>query len=285
MRRKSDEPIEATEAMSSARDIISKWKLQLLPSSAYAVAYTAARASIGFAFESQRGAHSFDSDRRVDFWTRPNSLAFVPRGCDVTSESERGGEYLTFTVPAELLPDRGEQMRFNHAISADAIKAAFHLRKALLSAEPQDTLATEAQLYALLDVVEQVQAGAYEDPPSAASMTDTRLKRVEEFVEDHLARQMSMSDLAACVDLSAGFFNRAFKGATGKTPHDYVVERRMARARKLLGAPHSTLSQIAYTCGFSSHAHMSSTFKKRLGVTPTQLMTRQVYPAPARSTV
>ncbi|KZL26161.1 helix-turn-helix domain-containing protein [Pseudovibrio sp. Ad37] len=116
-------------------------------------------------------------------------------------------------------------------------------------------------------------------------MTDTRLKRVEEFVEDHLARQMSMSDLAACVDLSAGFFNRAFKGATGKTPHDYVVERRVARARKLLGAPHSTLSQVAYACGFSSHAHMSSTFKKRLGVTPTQFMMRQVYPAPARSTV
>ncbi|SFU04287.1 transcriptional regulator, AraC family [Pseudovibrio denitrificans] len=258
--------------MNLRRDIISKWKVQLLPSSAYAVSYTAPQASVGFAFESQRGVHSFNSDRRVDFWTRPNSLAFVPEGCAVTSESERGGEYLTFTVPEEYLRTDENALRFNHAISKEAIVAAYELRKALLVGELSDALELEAQLLALLDVVDQVQAGSLYEPPASASMTEARLKRVEELVEAQLSEQISISDLAGCVELSSGFFNRAFKAATGKTPHDYVVERRVARARRLLAKSQKNLSDVAYACGFSSHAHMSSTFKKRLGVTPSQLM-------------
>jgi hypothetical protein len=48
-----------------------------------------------FAFESQAGTHAFATDRITDFRTRPNSLAYVPKGCDVVSRSPEGGEYLT----------------------------------------------------------------------------------------------------------------------------------------------------------------------------------------------
>ncbi|GHB42919.1 hypothetical protein GCM10007094_35320 [Pseudovibrio japonicus] len=258
--------------MSSASEIIGKWKLQLLPSSAYCVAYTAPQASVGFAFESQRGVHSFDSDRRVDFWTHPNSLAFVPEGCNVRSESDRGGEYLTFTVPAEHVRTDENALRFNHAVSPTAIAAAYQLRKSLISGELADGLFLETQLFALLNVVEQVHAGAYEVPQSGASMTPARLRRIEDYVEAQLDKTISIDDLAKCVDLSAGFFNRSFKAATGKTPHEYVVERRVARARLHLSTSRKSLSDIALACGFSSHAHMSTTLRKRLDVTPSQLI-------------
>lgn len=265
------EALEINETMSSGPDIISKWKLQLLPSSAYCVAYTAAQASVGFAFESQRGAHSFDSDRRVDFWTHPNSLAFVPEGCGVTSESDRGGEYLTFAVPQEHERIDEGAIRFNHAVSPTAIAAADQLRKSLISGDLSDGLLLETQLLDMLNVVDQVHTDAHKTSPSAASMTPSRLKRIEDYVEAQLGESIAIDDLAQCVDLSAGFFNRAFKAATGKTPYDYVVERRVARARLHLGISRESLSDIALACGFSSHAHMSSTLRKRLGVTPSQL--------------
>ncbi len=209
---------------------------------------------MGFAFESQRGVHAFDSDRRVDFWTHPNSLAFVPEGCGVTSESERGGEYLTFAVPQEYECIERNATRFNHVVSPTAIAAAYELRKLLISGNLSEDLLLETHLFAMLNVVEQVQTGAHEVPPSSTSMTPTRLQRIEDYVEARLGETISIDDLAQCVDLSAGFFNRAFKAATGKTPHDYVVERRVARARLHLSSSRDSLSHIALACGFSSHA-------------------------------
>jgi AraC family transcriptional regulator len=62
-------------------------RIELLPRMAYDVAYTPEAAVIGFAFESQAGTHAFATDRITDFRTRPNSLAYVPKGCDVVSRS------------------------------------------------------------------------------------------------------------------------------------------------------------------------------------------------------
>jgi AraC family transcriptional regulator len=80
-----------------------------------------------------------------------------------------------------------------------------------------------------------------------------------------------VQDLADALGLSAGFFCRAFSAAVGKAPHDYVIDRRVARARRLLLDPELDLSAIAQASGFASHAHMTATFRKRLGVAPSEL--------------
>ena len=71
--------------------------------------------------------------------------------------------------------------------------------------------------------------------------------------------------------LSSGFFCRAFSAAVGKPPHDYIIDRRVSRARTLLQNATLDLSAIALESGFASHAHMTATFRKRLGLTPSQL--------------
>jgi AraC-like DNA-binding protein len=53
---------------------------------------------------------------------------------------------------------------------------------------------------------------------------------------------------------------RAFKAATGKTLHRFVLERRIERAKQMLQQDHSTLADIAYACGFCSQAHLTSVF-------------------------
>jgi len=88
------------------------------------------------------------------------------------------------------------------------------------------------------------------------------------FVEDHLDRELSLSELASLMGYSPDHFSRLFKAAFEITPYQYVLERRVARAKQLLRARAHSLAEVALACGFSSQAHLCVTFKTRVGVTP-----------------
>jgi AraC family transcriptional regulator len=102
-------------------------------------------------------------------------------------------------------------------------------------------------------------------------MTPRRLRRVEDLIEARLDTKMTVQSLADELELSSGFFCRAFHAAVGKAPHDYIIDRRVSRARTLLRNRSLGLSAVAHASGFSSHAHMTATFRKRLGVAPGEL--------------
>jgi AraC family transcriptional regulator len=77
-----------------------EYRIELLPRAPYEVRYTPDTSVTGFAFETQTGVHSFASSRERAFRTRPNSLAYIPAGCDAVSRSNTGGEYLSlFQIP------------------------------------------------------------------------------------------------------------------------------------------------------------------------------------------
>jgi AraC family transcriptional regulator len=102
-------------------------------------------------------------------------------------------------------------------------------------------------------------------------MTTRRLKEVDELIDARLDDKLTVQDLATAVGLSTGFFSRAFKVAVGKTPYEYIIDRRISRARTLCKLVQLSLSDIALASGFTSHAHMTATFRSRLGVTPSHL--------------
>ena len=93
-------------------------------------------------------------------------------------------------------------------------------------------------------------------------------QRLEEFVEAYLDENITLTALAVTQDMDVFAFSRAFKAQTGKSPGQFLIERRIERACRLLTTTHETLADIAYACGFSSQAHMTSTFTKHLGISP-----------------
>lgn len=97
-----------------------------------------------------------------------------------------------------------------------------------------------------------------------------RLRRVLTAIEDGLADGVRVSQLAAMTNLSRAHFSRAFEQATGLSPRQFLQERRLARARALIAAGAPDLAAVAAESGFSSHAHMASAFRKRLGVSPSR---------------
>ncbi|HEV2674701.1 MAG TPA: AraC family transcriptional regulator [Aliidongia sp.] len=241
-------------------------RVELLPAAPYDVAYTPQTPVIGFAFETQTGAHAFASDRMSPFRTRPNSLAYVPAGCEVASRSRAGGEYLAIRHLSGADPPR----RFNDHIDPAAVAAAYALRRLILMGQAADPLEIERELARLHEVVSGILTRPGSGARAAGWITPRRLRLVEDLVEARLDGSLPVHEMAASLGLSPGFFNRAFKAAVGKTPHDYVIDRRVARARKLLDTS-AGLAEIAAACGFASHAHMTTQLRRRLGVPPRAL--------------
>jgi AraC family transcriptional regulator len=254
--------------MQSIAHSAGSWRAELLPRTAYCAAFTPGLPSIGFAFDGQAGVHAFASDRRSDFRTRPNSLAYVPPGCDVYSRSDHGGEYLKVTFTPEPDAPWLYARRFNDVVDAAAIDAAQLLRRQLL-ARDLDRLQCERAVNAL----EQRTAHVLGDiaPAARGWMTPHRLKLIDELIEARLDAKLTVGELAGALKLSTGFFCRAFRAAIGKAPHDYIIDRRLSRARALLQDASLDLGTVAQASGFASHAHMTATFRHRLGVTPSRL--------------
>jgi AraC family transcriptional regulator len=246
----------------------------LLPRAPYEARYTPCTAMIGFAFEAQAGMHAFASDREASFRTRPNSLAYVPAGCDVMSRSAAGGEYLTVRLVAGSIPASPTERRFSDHIDSAAIAAAQNLRRMLLTGQSADVLQFEAETAQLRDAAWRVAAGRATQAPAARWMTVRRLRLVDELIEAKLESSLTVGELAAALGPSSGFFRRAFKAAVGKAPHHYIIDRRLSRARELLRTGNHGLAEIAAACGFASHAHMTALFRRRLGVTPNSLRGR-----------
>ena len=94
------------------------------------------------------------------------------------------------------------------------------------------------------------------------------LSRVLDFIGDCLADDLSLDDLAATVALSPYHFSRLFKQSTGQSPHQYVLARRVEKAKDLLRAGRLTVGEVAQAVGFYDHAHFIRHFKKATGLTP-----------------
>jgi len=96
-----------------------------------------------------------------------------------------------------------------------------------------------------------------------------RLNRVIEYVEANLDREMALADLAQTAGMSAHYFSELFRQSVHVSPHQYVLRRRIARARNLLNDPKITIFEAAVRTGFSDQSHFTKVFRRVAGVTPT----------------
>lgn len=135
------------------------------------------------------------------------------------------------------------------------------------ASQPQRDLWAQLLVERLLRIDPSIQGRI--KPPRQRDMSPERLAKLQEKIEAELDTPLALDQLAAVVGFERFHFARAFKAATGQSPHQYILDRRVARARQLLeGKEIFSLAEVAYTVGFSSQAHMTDVFRKRLGVTP-----------------
>jgi AraC family transcriptional regulator len=91
---------------------------------------------------------------------------------------------------------------------------------------------------------------------------------VQDMMRDRLHGDIAIKDLARACSLSESAFLRAFRETTGKTPHQFLIQERVEKARDLLAFSSLTLSEIAAACGFADQSHFSRIFSRIVGTAP-----------------
>jgi AraC family transcriptional regulator len=100
-------------------------------------------------------------------------------------------------------------------------------------------------------------------------LTGRMLRILSDEIETKLSDDISVARLAEKIGLSEAHFARAFKQATGQSPHQFVLTRRLERARRRLADTEDGLSIIAAECGFSDQAHLARQFRSSFGISPS----------------
>lgn len=95
-----------------------------------------------------------------------------------------------------------------------------------------------------------------------------QLNQVLDYIDAGLAGEMKLADLAGLLGMSPFHFGRMFKQSMGISPHQYVIQQRIERAKHLLKHSDQAIIDIALECGFTSHSHLSKQFRKVMGITP-----------------
>ena len=109
-----------------------------------------------------------------------------------------------------------------------------------------------------------------EQTPAAAkgSLTGRQLKRILAFIEENLDKDLSLAGIAAVAGVSPSHCKITFRSAMGVPLHQYVIQRRVDRARILLSESELAISQVALQTGFAHQSHLARHMKRMLGYTP-----------------
>ena len=106
-------------------------------------------------------------------------------------------------------------------------------------------------------------------PTRSIGLDRVTLKSVSTYIEEHLAEDLSLSELAAVAALSPYHFARLFKASTSYSPHQYVIQRRVERAKFFLSTTNCSLTAIEHADGFAHESHLALHFKRLTGLLPS----------------
>ena len=126
-----------------------------------------------------------------------------------------------------------------------------------------------AQLFASY-IVENYITAAAENPDFHSGLPIWRLRKVEDYVHEQLAEEISVETLAGLVELSPFHFSRVFRQATGLSPLQFVTRERITRAQQLIRETSRSLIEVALEVGYTSPSHFTKVFRRMTGVTPTE---------------
>jgi AraC family transcriptional regulator len=103
------------------------------------------------------------------------------------------------------------------------------------------------------------------------SLAHNQIQQAIDYIHAHLDRDLSLAELASVVNISPTYFASLFKQAMGISPHQYVIQQRVEKAKLMLKKTDLAIADIALQVGFSSQSHLTQQFKRVTGMTPKQI--------------
>lgn len=145
------------------------------------------------------------------------------------------------------------------------------LKAQIGSNNPGDRMYGDALSGLLAHEVIRLQGVDHAAKPSArGGLAVWQQRRVLDFMEEHLAENITLEEMAGLVQLSPYHFLRSFKQSFGEPPHRYWTRRRIERAKALLANPRAPITEIAFDVGYGGTSAFSASFRRLTGLTPTE---------------
>lgn len=92
----------------------------------------------------------------------------------------------------------------------------------------------------------------------------------KKYIEKNYKRNLSTADIAAAAGLSESRFRYLFGSTYGISPHKYLIQVRIAAAKRMLWDTDNSISRVAEECGFGCQQYLNDVFRKNVGLTPRQ---------------
>jgi len=111
-------------------------------------------------------------------------------------------------------------------------------------------------------------------PSAAGKLSQGKLNLVVGYIQDHLNLNIGLTELSEMVQLSPDHFRKLFKQSTGLSPHKYLLQCRIERAKQLLANEQLAIAEIGQRVGFFDQSHFTNTFRRHTNYTPRQYRLR-----------
>ena len=212
------------------------------------------------------------------FYTRGDT-EILPAGADGVWVDEDPATLLRLTMTPAFLRSTAEGLDIDpdrlaltprFALRDPRIEhIAWALEAEFASGRPEERLYVESLATALAaHVLRQYGVAA---AARGQGLSKSQQRRVLDYIEAHLDTALGLAELAAIAGLGISHFKALFKHSLGSSVHQYVVRRRVERARDLLLAGNRPIAEVALEAGFAHQSHMAQWLQRLLGVTPSEL--------------
>lgn len=230
------------------------------------------------------GAH-YD-DKTYSAWSAPGNFSLLPPQGDAGWTSNAAGQVYHLFLSPRLFEVAAAEFNSGDPARA-AVPFLFNLRDPLAE---QICWALRHELYApgpvsrlyvetlaqslVLHLLHTLSAGRMRSGAQRARPVSAGISRTIDYIEAHIASSIGLVELAAIAHVSPSTLARQFKHVTGLAPHQYLLRRRIERARQLLQAGQLTVAEVAQAVGFADQSHLSRHLQRAFGLTARELLPR-----------
>lgn len=219
----------------------------------------------------------FDGMKYAASGNRDLRASYLPEGAGAWMEFNPAARGLTIRIPPGLmagyLDQAGSSANLNPLMFGSnpaLIGLITMLDLSIVRPAPAQDVAVDQLMRSIALILGGVDPNGLAANNRRIVLTANRVRRVIDFIEDHLQERLTLDAIADVVGLSPFHFARAFKEATGVSPYRHVCDRRLLKAQRLLLSGNDSIGDVAQACGFGSLPHFSAAFTRERHISPRE---------------
>lgn len=228
----------------------------------------------------RRRLNGEDEERAQD----PYAVNIVSPGSNKIIELDQRTENLHFFINPALMREVGSELAgqslrdiFLRPAFGEADAKLSHLLLAIKQSLNDTDDASQLKMAYLSRVLcvdllaryslEPISASGFK--PGLAGLSRRQIALLQDYLETYLSKSIRIGDLASLCGISVTAFSKRFRASTGMTPHQYLIQMRLKKAKQLLATGAMPIAEIAIACGFTDQAHLTNVFGRHTGLRPS----------------